>query len=406
MSTNLDTNYSRIIKVNNTISDSITDGIATIGDNTVSNLYDPVYSNDAATKNYVDNFVDPGGVSLPLNSIQINTGTTFIGVDSLTFTSSSGLNIYNKFSNGTITITDNVVSGVSDPIDQTGAVTYNYLNKNNISLVTFSTTNNSNSLTTGQVINKYLVREITSSSTIIQDLLPTAATVISFLGSGTIDYNSFDFYYYFKGPATSVLLFGNVIPMGNFNNLNNPVQVLTVPSGTLVHLVGTVIDSDIVYYVRNSQNIYSEPRITDIGITTNYFNSNHNDSTLASFIIYPVIKTIIDSNTAHTYTYTNVMNKLILRSGLTSNTTDTFQALSGFTTNSAWSLGTGQIKFVIQNLSNFDLSIGDNSSVPTGWSWNTNFTRTIPSGHNGLFYINYNGSVLYLYCIGIMARDG
>ncbi len=422
MSVNLNSNFSRILRAKDIITTSITDGVATLEGGTLSNLYNPVIDNGAATKYYVDNFINTGGVSLPLDSIQINTGTSFIGVNTLKYDTTTGtMLLYNKLDNGTISITDNVITNVSNPILSTDACTYNYFNgtNSNLSLVELSTTVESTSLVASQIINKYINRTIVNSGSIIQDILPTSDAIIEELGrnENIVDTNySFRFVYYFSGTANSVLLFGNIYPYGNFNELNNAIPVLTIPKGTIVDFSASFDSGNTIggtsgtvsYFINNYQYLYSEPRINSVGIETANFVSNKislNDKLNANFIIWPVVSTPIASSTPHTYTYSEIKNKLIVRSGLSGNTIDTFDILSTFTNNSAWSLGSGQIKFTIQNISSYDLQVGPNVA-PTGWSYNTTFTRTVPSGKNGFFYINYDGTTLYLYTIGIYDRNG
>lgn len=406
MSINLDSNYSRILKTKEIIVDSITDNIATLQGGTLSNLYNPVNPSDVATKYYVDNFVNPGGVSLPIDSIQFSTGSSFIGVDALKYANNT-MYINNKLSNGTILITDNVITNVTNPFFETSASNFDYLASTNMTEVAYSTTNDSNLLTVAQVVNKYLTRTVTNSSIIVQDIMPSSATIIESIPNVDNNY-SFQFVYNYLGPATSILLYGSFIPLGNFHDKNIPIPVITVPANTLVYIIGTITDlanDEITYYIKNCQNMYSEPRITNIGLLTNNFSSFSDTDTLSSFIIYPLIKTEITDVTAHTYTYAEIRNKLIVRSGLTATTTDTFDILSTFTSDNIWTLGSGQIKFVIQNISNYDLIVGP-GVPPTGWDYNVVYNRIIPSGSNGYYYINYNGSSLYLYTIGIYSRDG
>jgi hypothetical protein len=181
MSVNFNSNFSRILRAKDIMTTSVTDGFATLEGGTLSNLYNPVTEDGAATKYYVDNFINTGGVSLPLDSIQINTGTSFIGVGSLKYDTATGtMLLYNKLDNGIINITDNVISNVQNPIELTDAATYNYFNgtNSNLSLVSLSTSVESTSLAASQVINKYIYRTIDNNNLIIQDILPNSDAII------------------------------------------------------------------------------------------------------------------------------------------------------------------------------------------------------------------------------------
>jgi hypothetical protein len=396
------------------ITESLTDGFATLSGGHLSNLYEPINDSDCATKYYVDNYIDPTDVSLPLDSIQINTGTNFIGVNALKFVNGAvpTLFVYNKINNGSISITDNNIYGALNPVEESGLCTYNYFTNTNIKIVNYNTTNQSNSLTGAQIINTYLNRTITNSNNIIQDILPTDISIFNSYNSSTSASTSssfsFVFIYNFIGPSEKVLLFGNIIPYGNFLYSNEALPVITVPKNTLVFLNATYKDGITTYYIKNNQNLYSNPRINNIGLSTFNFTSYANDLNIklnATFMIWPMIPTEIDSDTSHTYTYSNIKNKLIIRTGLTTDTTDTFDVLSIFTSSGAFSLGSGQIKFVVQNISTYNIQIGPDVT-PTGWSYDTSFNRTIGPNMNGFFYINYTGTTLYLYTIGIYNRNG
>jgi hypothetical protein len=415
MSVNFNSNYTRIMKTGAIYTDSVTDGFATLSGGYLSNLYDPINDNDCATKYYVDNYIDPTDVSLPLNSIQINTGTNFIGVSALKFINSPvpTLFVYNKINNGSLQITDNNISGISNPIEDSGLCTYDYFTGATIKIVNYNTTNQSNSLTGTQIINTFLNRTITNSNNIIQDILPTDISVFNSYNNNSTSAStsstfSFVFIYNFIGPAEKVLLFGNIIPYGNFLYTNKALPVITIPKNTLVFLNATYQDGVVTYYIKNNQNFYSNAKINNIGLSTFNFTSYANDLNIklnATFMIWPMIPTEINSNISHTYTYSNIKNKLIIRTGLTSDTTDTFSTLSIFTSSGAFSLGSGQIKFVVQNISSYNIKIGPDVA-PTGWSYDTNFNRTVPPNMNGFFYINYTGTTLYLYTIGIYNRNG
>lgn len=414
ISVNQESNYTRLMKATNIQCTSITDGIATLEGGTISNLFDPETSDQIATKYYTDNFTSSGSGG-PIGSLQINTGASFTGINGIKYTNSS-LQIYNKFvtASGTttnISITDNVLSGLSNPPNDSYAVNNGYVLSSNLSLGTLSTTSASTSLSASEVVNKYLVRTIVNSSSIIQDILPTSASIRSYINtSSTSGSFSFSFVYYYSGTASNVLLFGNIYPEGNYQYINNPIPVITVTPGSITSFRANITTSgDVNYYIRSTQIFdyaASGAIIRSVGLSTPNFVSTK-AITKNSFIIYPVIPTSVSTVGTHTYTYEEIKNKLIIRSGLTANTEDTFDVMTTFIDNSAFSLGSGQIKFTIQNTSLYNLTIGPPTpSVPTGWYYNETFNRTIPPNKNGHFYINYTGSTLILYTIGIYNCSG
>jgi hypothetical protein len=411
-SINQTTNFTRLMKANVVDCTTMTDEIIVMSSGRISNLFDPVNPTDVATKYFVDHSSSIGA-SGPVNSIQFSTGTTFTGVAALMYTSDT-FYVTNKFTmakgtTGTISITSNQISGLSNPVDDNQVANIGYLPE--LSVVNLSTSVASTNLTASQVVNKYLNRTITATSGTIQDILPTNIAVTTLLGSSGVTSGtfSFSFVYNYTGTASTVLLFGNIIPEGNYQYINNPIPVITVSANNIVSFKATIgTDGSVAYYIKNTQPIYdvstSGPLVTSVGLKTDNFTSTKT-ITNNSFIIYPLVPTAVTLDGAYTYTYADIRNRLIIRSGITTDTTDTFDILANWTTDEAFSLGSGQIKFVIQNISSHNLKVGPDSA-PTGWYYDTNYNRTIPPNKNGLFYINYTGTTFILYTIGIYDRYG
>jgi len=129
-SANLDNNTTVTYKLNDAVYvDSLTDGVATLEGGFLKNLNDPVTDDQAATKNFVDNFVGVGVPGGNDTNIQLNDGANdFTGTNDLTFDNGTGNTFVNgSITNGTITIQNNQISGVADPVNAQDVATKGYV---------------------------------------------------------------------------------------------------------------------------------------------------------------------------------------------------------------------------------------------------------------------------------------
>lgn len=174
---NFRSDYSEIIRITDDLSTSqivIEDII--FESRRIYNLLDPLLNDQAATKNYVDNNSGSAGPGLPLNSVQFNNGGVFTGTSELTFL--SNVLTSNRFSNGTIQIINNKISGISDPTSNSHIINKKYADRT-------KKINNSSNLTLGsvnysvvEVFNNFLIRNSQTNS-LITDVFPSASQIIN-----------------------------------------------------------------------------------------------------------------------------------------------------------------------------------------------------------------------------------
>jgi hypothetical protein len=412
---NNDTNFTRLLKNEQLQFDSITCGTIEIMNTTISNLNYPVNGTDAATKQYVLDQSSPYFISPIERSIQFNNGINgFASSINLTWSTSSTLSIVDTFNVNGITLSNQAITGVSNYYTNDSAV-----NKSYIPQITYSSlTNaaNNTQLTFSQIYNNLLFRTCTATG-IVQDILPDSSTITDELNSLLIYPSSvsnsastsasfaFDFTYKFNGTGSSMLLFsgtGNTFfPKGNFLNYYGPVEVLTVPINTIVSFKCIGASTSFTFCITNLQTLYSNSgqQITDVGVRTDNFFSTFT-GTKSSFIIYPLVKTDIVSNSAHEYTFSELKGLFVTRA-MENDVTDTFEDATTIITNLEFALGYGSSKFVLQNISDFSLTLDIVSS--TGWAVSPASNPVIPSGKNGVFYINYD-TTCTLFVIGIYDR--
>lgn len=407
-SENNKTNYTRAVKCDKIIAEEIKIGTTLISNGTITNLQNPILENDAATKQYIDNFVDTDGVSFPVESIQVNTGTKFIGTSKLTYDEDK-LFINNTLKIGNLTIKDNRLTNIKNPVTKNGATTYSYLYKySNVFLLRLQTTENSYNLMPQQVINRYIVRTVNNNQNIIQDVLPNIDKLYEYV-ENVYETFSFDLNYTFTGPGSRILLFGNIVPRGNFDNINNPIELVTVPKDTTIHLVGTIVKNqedalELVYYVKHIQSFYSSSVISDKGITVPHFSSSRRDNIVSSFIIQPLVLSTLNGSDSKIYTKNILDGKLIIRNTNEVDVEDTFESVAAIYVPGYVD---GMTKFVVQNVNTSTGNILVGGSIPpSGWIYEG--TRTVPPGKNGIFYIEYNfeENKIYLYTVAIVDRNG
>jgi len=411
---------------------STTSGTVIFENGTLTGLITSDNIDDVATKQYTDSvpFPMPGG---PIdNSIQMNNGTgLFVGYDSLKWSVSNPptLNLIGSLTNGTIVLNNNLVQNLAEPIAPQSAANKEYVQNTNLAIIDLLTTGSGTTiyLPTSQVINTILRRSFSVSSTLNQDILPTAADIIAAIPGAEIG-EAFTFIYNYVNVATTdyavLVLYGNaasstatastnIIPKGDYFYINTADNNINVYPGTIVEFTATIIStttgSEVVnFYITNYQSLYpnNNQQITQYGLRTDNFfiqNAIFNNA----FVIYPLQPTPITYGSSYSYYYSDLQNILILRSGFTENITDELAPLPEFLVNSsstAFNMSSGTFKFVIQNLStSSSLTLG---STDLNWTFSSGSARIIPSGYNGLFSATINASGNgTLYTMGILNRS-
>ncbi len=409
-STNTLNNYTTDLYTKNSLINTLSDGTATITGGYIDGIINPsnpgiVGDNTRAiTKDYVDTSFN--NISVPLNSLQRSSGTSFLGSNGLIYTGQPlGLKIRDTISygSGAGTITSNSILNTSSSIiDQDSGSTREYLFSSNLSTVTISSSNSSNSIDASNIINTSFTR-VSTGSGIIQDILPDSQTIVDLIEGPQVG-SSFIFYYKYTGNEPNILLYGRIIQQGNFLVYNNPINVCTVPNNSIYKFRGLVesVDPAIVnYYILNQQSLeVNNQQIDYLGLKTNDFNSYLN-ALNDTYIIYPMNQSIINSTGSTTYTVDNIKGLLITRSGLTIDSTDSLPV----SISSSFPIGSGLVSFTVQNISNYNLVVGNGSE--TDYTYGTG-SRTIASSSVGTFdlYIDKENDVYTLYSTGVTSMNG
>jgi len=198
-STNFLTNFTRLLKVTDSINGNSFSspnpnmpGLnTTLSGGTLSNLNNPIEDSQGATYAYAQ---VQGGTSIPggpVTSIQYNNSGAFGGSSSFTFDDTTQILFANRISNGTVTIGQNTISGLTDPVSGSQAATKNYVDNQASLTITSVNTIGSVTYNASDVINGLIYRDTQTIGTTI-DSLPTAAQIVSTSGAnvGTIIYFS------------------------------------------------------------------------------------------------------------------------------------------------------------------------------------------------------------------------
>jgi hypothetical protein len=404
------TNYTRILKNDEFIFNEITDGTATISATTISDVAYPVNNSDIATRQYVLDQSSINIISPIANSIQYNDGADgFASSANLTWSGTTpALSITDTFVVNDVTLNGQTITNFSNFYTSSSAV-----NKGYVPVITTSSLSNSANNTQlgfSHIYNNILYRTSTATSGIVQDVLPASEDILDELNSllvyPTTGY-TFDFSYRFVGTGASILLFsstGNTFePKGNFLNYYGAVDCLTVPINTTVDFKCITGSTNVTFCITNLQTIYAnnEQQLTNIGLRTNNFFST-STGTKSAFIIYPLDKLDVESDSVYQYTFSELKQMLITRN-MNNDVSDTFEDASIIVANDDFGLGYGSSKLVIQNISDYTLTL--NVTGSTGWTCSPASNPTIETGKNGLFYINYD-STCTLFTVGIFDRNG
>ena len=424
---NYDNNTTRVMEVDTLYSTTISDGIANINNGYISNLIEPTSDNQIATKYYVDNSGSGGGVAGPNTSVQYNSAGSFAGSAGMTLTNpgltSATLNLNGTtLTNGTITMAGSTISGISNPTSSQEAANKQYVDEtfNKLGVISIVLEQkNPIVYTPAQTYNNIINLSMNNNYLDICpiDLLPTGSSMQTFLGS--------DFQLgktwttVFMGPQQGDVLFTRFIGGASVDgNQVVPITYLYCTAAapifvvvnfsvvTITNVVTNVTPGSGAYtaYVTSSwNNVTTNARNTDRGI---YSPSMGSGSFISNgLVIYPMIANpTINSSSPVTYTYSNLQQTFIIRSGLTAPTSDTFVNAYTLVTDNTFIMGGGTFKFWIQNISSFALTL-----VPsTGWSFSSGNNSVIPAGYCGAFWVTVtiNPPSCLIYSVGTNPING
>lgn len=402
---NNDNNTTRLMETDTVYSSIITDGIATIENGYISDLNEPSTDNQIATKYYVDNSGSGGGGSSgPNGSVQYNDGGNFAGSPNLTLSDpglpSATLNINGTLTNGVMTMSGSQINGLTSPTNAQEAATKEYVDQsvNEMSSITITLQQNIGVIyTPAQIYNKIANLQFVPNNILYQcplDRFPSASAMKTFLGSEFVvgktwmttfrspQVDDYLFIRFIGGLASDGIVFSPITYI--YCALGLPVMALANYSvSTIVSVVTNATSGSEQYYsycVSNVGDLTLSSQITAKGVLTPSFGSGALLST--GSIIYPIpASPSINSSSSVVYTYANLRQFFIIRTGLTADTDDTFVTASVFVTDDNFSMGGGTFRFFIQNPNAFNLTL-----LPSaGWSFSG--SNIIPANHCGAFWI-------------------
>ena len=423
-------------------------GLVTFSGGSLTGLITSSNLNDVATKEYTDSipFPEPGG---PIdNSIQVNAGSgLFNGYDTLKWSTTTPytLNLVGSLNLGGsgldlgIVIVNNRIENLSEPVFEQSASNKEYVvSSENIQVINLMTTNSINAVTTylepSQVINVILQRSFNTNGPLNQDILPNASDIISALNSQVSAVQvglAFTFIYKYINKAQDssyqvLVLYGNtdgnsmvnIIPKGDYFYINTEDNNINIYPETIVEFTGTVINITsglevVNFYINNYQQLYTNntQQQTPYGLLTDNFYINKNAIFNNAFVIRPVNPDLIRTDTSYTYTFQDLKDILIIRSGsntmigLPNDVIDDLDSTANMLSNDAFAMGSGLLRFTVQNIdSTYSVTIGSTNDV--GWSFTG--STTIKAGYNGLFGASFNveQTSATLFTIGLVPRNG
>lgn len=413
-STNFNTNFTRLLKVTDSISASsyttpnpTTSGFTVLSQGTLSGLNNPVLDSQAATYDYVLTQAGPGGVpGGVLKSVQFNNTGSFGGTSNFTSDKLTNTLTIPLLTNGPITIQNNTISGLIDPVLAQQAATKNYVD--NLSAVFNVSTNSTVGPTvyTAASLNNGLINRDTQTSGTVTDTLPTAAQMVAETGAsvGTAIYFSirnantdYDNILTFNVGAGMTLASGQNIFSGyQYNGLmvvtNNGLGTEAITIYTLSNAItdnsnwqmllnGRVCSTNVVN-ITDFLMVFNEP----ILFNTNKVPAGVSIGEISNKVIY----------------YTPTPGFTTVSIATPENILSAGGILPLFYTSG------GSVDFYIINESTVDSMTVD--GVGGSWTIDPNSNMTIPPGHTGQFMItiyftdwrdSFTITSATIYCLGI-----
>ncbi len=394
LSSNFSSNFTRILKVTETIEgnsfsspNSATPNINTVlSGGTLSNLNNPILDSQGATYAYAlshGGTTNPGG---PVNAVQYNNSGAFGGTSNLLFDKLTNTLTANKISNGTVTIASGTISGLTDPITGQQAATKNYVDNSTSLLITNNNISGSTTYSAVSIINGIIYRNNQTSST-VTDILPTAAHIIAAAGAdvGTVltfgirntssDYKSV--VTFTAGTGITISTQQNIFSGYQYNAVIIVTNITLGSEALTIYLLGNAITNTLNW----QQEIGGLTTIVKVINVTDFM---------------PIFNTPTNLTVVHKISAGDVQNKVIYLSptiagGVSMNKPDGFMGVltgSNFITGPfIWS--TGGMDFYIINESatlGADLTLsGIGGTIE--WTLDPNSNLTIPAGYTGWFIV-------------------
>ncbi len=381
-----------------------------LSNGSLSNVYDPVDPQDAATLAYV--LANAGG-GIPggsQNNVQFNDGGVFGGSSDLTY-DGNALTM-KSLDNGSVIVGNGTVNNLPIPTASDQAATKGYAESGfNITRTTNNTVGPVN-YTASEVVNGIITRNITGGS-VITDNLPTAAELIALVGD-TIG-TTFQFHIYNSSTDFDSIVRIDDSSMGTDVTLEgNPQNIYPgyqyyaigkVTSATEIELIvmnnnRIMINDSFNYRVQKTYAFVNNIQCTDYNVVqtnpysdvisvTEYSQTNFGRSIKPNDLIEQRALITIDCTGTAANSTDTTNNRIVLQDGW---------LLPNF--------NPGYWDFYITNPSTSTESIVFDETKDDFGDYNLNFSQniySIPPGKTGWYMVTWNNSTNsgYLYSLGI-----
>jgi hypothetical protein len=301
-----------------------------------------------------------------------------------------------------MTMSGSQISGLSNPVNLNEAATKNYVDESvgQLSIISITLEQNIGIIyTPAQVYNTIANIKFDPDNILYLcplDSMPSAADMATFLGPEFTVGKSW--LTMFRSPQQSNTLFIRMIAGSSgpgcifspqtylFCGIGLPqTPLINYSVSTILSVVTNVTSGSEQYYsyvISDVNDVTVDAQITGEGILTPSYG---NGSLLGTgSIIYPIpVNPTINNTGSIAYTYANLKQFLIIRTGLTGPTSDTFVSAAIFVTSSDFAMGGGTFRFFIQNPTGFNLTLLSSS----GWSFQAGNSNVIPAGCCGAFWV-------------------
>ncbi len=398
----------RILQTENIQTQSISDNVLTIENGRISGLLEPILDDQIATKFYVDNNTGSATAVGPNGSLQYNDNGNVNGSINLVInnpgTPTSTLQLNGTFLINSVVINGGNITGVTTGPLGTDAVNKLYVD-NTLKLTNsnFNVQMNIGQIfTPAQIYNQVVSIDVASSNLLgfcPPDFFPSTASMATYLGSKFVVGHSW--ITIIKFPEQQQYLLSRLVGK-NFNveegvsflpktSLCGPSLPVTFMTNyvsikcvcTITSIAPTATYS--IFVTESFLSVEKDSRITNDGVLTDSFGTALISSTSFGSIIYPLTNNLeINDTLSVVYSYQNLKRVLIIRSGLTGPTSDTFDDASVIIANQDFNMGSGTFKVYIQNISSFLLTL----TPSVGWTFIG--SATIPAGKVSSFLISVN----------------
>lgn len=369
-----------------TLIQNINVGNIIFNNNIINNINVSTINNSIVNKEYIDNYYKTP--HLPNYSIQYNDG----GSENLKVSVDSDLKqilINGNMISGSSYLMNGQINLLDEPILNDDAATKKYVDNINKKYYNVLTNDTSIYYNTSQFINSVNIRNGLLIGTTM-DYLPSTNDIIS-QNIKTFTFNIFN--------NTTNNLAILLLQPSDSNTIINPNNIY-IYGGYQLSAIGIVNDNNTVNIIITNNSFIPLRYFTSPGLNDNNIALNITSNPIATNLqisdklLYPINPLYLDFNQSVTYSYSNILSKLIFRGkNLTSDITDYFDLSDSITNPSLTSQQVG-FEFCICNISNFNITLNFNNSN----------IAIIPSNNNCLLLFTILKNNYSLLKLGIFSR--